>query len=114
MYPNKLLAKPLTVNEQEFLISAFKDRLLSYPGLAHLYLIGSAQRMEMTDASDLDFVAVFSSIEDMVKAKEQFYGTPRPVEWPCDILWYLEPDFKRRAAIGGVCMIALQDGLKLF
>lgn len=113
MYPVKLLAKSLTRQEQETLIDAFKKRLLGYAGIKRLYLIGSASRYAMTDASDLDFVTVFSSLEELKRAKSHFYGSPRPVDWPCDILWYQEEEFDKRSKIGGICQIAIQDGTKL-
>ena len=113
MYPNRLFAKPLPQSDQEMLIDAFKGRLLGFQGIKHLYLIGSASTFEMTDASDLDFVAVFTLQNDLDKAKSQFYGTPRPVDWPCDVLWYTEENFLQKSNSGGVCMIAAQDGRKL-
>lgn len=113
MSPYKLIAKPLPRIEQELLIEAFKSKLASYKGLKSLFLIGSASRLQMTEASDLDFVAIFLSQNDLDQAKAAFYGAPRPVDWPCDILWYLEEEFIQRSRSGGVCMIAAQDGVKL-
>jgi hypothetical protein len=113
MYPAKLFAKPLTRSEQEELINAFKKRLLGFSGLKQLYLVGSASRFAMTDASDLDFVAVFLSEDGKESAKKEFYCSPRPIDWPCDVLWYTEDEFQQRKKIGGICQIAAEDGIKL-
>ena len=114
MYPFKLFAKPLPEAEQAALIDSFKARLSALPGLTTLYLIGSASRMKMTDASDLDFVAVFDSDVARDYAKKDFYNYPRPADWPCDVLWYSIDEFESRSKIGGICLVAVQDGLKLF
>jgi hypothetical protein len=113
MYPSKLFAKPLDLSDQERLIQAFKESLLALPGLKNLYLVGSASRLEMTDGSDLDFVAVFSSEVEIALAKARFYNFPRPVDWPCDVLWYTEVEFNRRSKLGGICFIALSEGVRL-
>jgi hypothetical protein len=60
-----------------------------------------------------DFVAVFDSELAKENAKKDFYGSPRPVDWPCNVMWYLTDEFASRSKIGGICMIAAQDGLKL-
>lgn len=114
MFPNKLFATPLTQSDQEMLINTFKEYLLSFQGLSQLYLIGSASTFQMTNASDLDFVAVFATQLDLDSAKRRFYGSPRPVDWPCDVLWYTVENFARRSKLGGVCLVAAQDGLKLY
>lgn len=114
MYPNKLLAKPLSKEDQESLIKAFKQVLVGLPGIRALYLIGSASRLEMTDASDLDFVAIFDTHLERENSKKLFYNNPRPVDWPSDVLWYLQDEFERRANLGGICQVTRDDGIRLY
>lgn len=113
MYPYKLFAKPLERLEQEALIEAFRRHLVNFAGIKTLYLIGSASRLQMTNASDLDFVAIFESESTKEAAKKNFYTSSRPVNWPCDVLWYTLDEFESRAKIGRICMIAAQDGVKM-
>ena len=113
MYPYKLFAKPLERTEQESLIEAFRRHLANFADIKTLYLIGSASRLQMTDASDLDFVAIFESESAKENAKNRFYTSPRPANWPCDVLWYTSSEFEARSKIGGICMIAAQDGVKM-
>ena len=113
MYPYKLFAKPLERTEQELLIEAFRRLLANFAGIKSLYLIGSASTLQMTDASDLDFVAIFESESAKETAKKRFYTSPRPADWPCDVLWYTLSEFEARSKVGGICMIAAQDGVKM-
>ena len=95
------------------MIEAFRRHLANFAGIKAIYLIGSASRLQMTDASDLDFVAIFESENAKETAKKSFYTSPRPANWPCDVLWYTLSEFEARSKIGGICMIAAHDGVKM-
>ncbi len=60
MFPFRLFARRLPNAEQQLIISSFRDLFSSFQGIKSLILFGSAARGDMTDASDLDLIAVFA------------------------------------------------------
>lgn len=111
----KLTARKLTVEETESLVQAKLQWLLGLSQPLAIWLIGSAARGEMTEASDIDFVLLFEN--ELIKKNSMMavYKSPCPVEWPTDLLPYTQEEFTKSAKSGGgVCWLALREGRLLY
>lgn len=110
----KLTAKKLDPKDAENLVREKLKWILDNAKPESVWLIGSAARGEMTDASDLDFVLLFNDSSQKKQLMGQLYRTPCPVEWPTDLLAYTREEFLLSASKGGgVCWLALREGLLL-
>lgn len=107
----KLTAKKLDVLDVENLVQAKLKWILENAQPVSVWLIGSAARGEMTDASDLDFVLLFNDSSHKKALMSQLYRAPCPVEWPTDLLAYTREEFALSVSKGGgVCWLALREG----
>ncbi len=96
------------------LVEAGKQRILQTCCPKALYLFGSAATGQMTDQSDLDFLAVFANELELKAARARYYSTPAGHGHPTDLVLVTAADFIRRSKVGGVCMVCLQEGRLLF
>jgi len=79
-----------------------------------VWLFGSAATDEMTEASDVDLILLFHDAAAIRVAQRALARTPRPDDWPQDILWYRRSDFYQQSTLGGVPMIAVEDGRRIY
>lgn len=97
---------------------ALVDRKLSWildgcaPG--EVWLFGSAARGELTEASDIDIALVFDSESEIDEARRSLYSRPRPDLWPQDLVFYQRDELYGRAATGGLPMLIVKEGVKLY
>lgn len=111
----KLTAQKLTAEETEALVQAKLQWLLGLSQPLAIWLIGSAARGEMTDASDIDLVLLFENESIKKTSMAAVYKTPCTVEWPTDLLPYSQEEFTKSAnSGGGVCWLALREGRLLY
>lgn len=107
---HKLTARKLTADEAAKLISEESGRIFASCAPEDLILFGSAARNEMTEVSDLDFVAIFKDAEALKKGKEAYYQTRSPSGTAVDIIFVSRFEFERRSRVGGVCFVARLEG----
>lgn len=79
-----------------------------------VWLFGSAATGDMTDASDVDIVLLFRNAVAIREAQQTLARTPRLDSWPQDILWYCLDDFYEQSQVGGVPMITVEDGRRIY
>jgi len=79
-----------------------------------IWLFGSAAQQTMTVASDVDFALLFKDETELGQCRRLLYERPRPDAWPQDIAFFLTHDFHERAKIGGLPMLIVEDGRKVF
>ena len=79
-----------------------------------VWLFGSAERGEMTEASDVDLALVFPDGATLKEARRSLYARPRPDVWAQDIAFFISEDFYHRGTVGGLPMLILQEGKRLF
>jgi predicted nucleotidyltransferase len=110
----RLLAKKINLNEAERLIARLRDHLIDI-GLncSQIILFGSAARGELTDQSDLDVLLIFPDQVSLKSGKAVYYGKPF-LEWSVDAVFVCADEFLQRAQVGGVCLIAYQQGRVLY
>lgn len=111
---SKLIAKRLSKEEQETLIQRLREIVLLRVKPEMLLLFGSASRLEMTDASDLDLVVVMSSPDSLKPAQKALLHCSVLLDWPIDILLIDRETFEHKARMGGVYFLAQQEGRILF
>jgi predicted nucleotidyltransferase len=79
-----------------------------------VWLFGSAATGEMTEASDIDLILLFEDAVAIREAQRVLARTPRLDGWPQDLLWYLRSEFYEQSIVGGVPMIAVEDGRRIY
>lgn len=109
-----LIAQKLTSSEQENLVRRLKEEILSLITPLRIILFGSAARREMTVGSDLDVIVIVRDPQEVKKTFKLLSQVSRKLEWPVDFLVYDSETYARKAAGGGVCQIAEEEGFELF
>jgi len=109
----KLTAKRLSDKEVDTLVNAFLQELKDLPEIEEIILFGSAARGEMTDASDIDLVAIFPT-QETARFGSRLFHKNRKTFWPVDILFVDRAHFLSRSDLGGVLFIAKEEGKVLF
>jgi predicted nucleotidyltransferase len=79
-----------------------------------IYLIGSAGEGKMTDQSDFDFVVVLGSGDDVKRAQKALRPHTPLSSFPVDLIWVTRARFEEMKNVGGICLIAFEDGKRLF
>lgn len=109
----------MPAQEIEEILVQHRDRMVAASlsvGIAPaaIWCFGSAASGELREDSDLDFVVLFRSENELRAARPAVLGAPRIDMWPLDVLLYTEADFGLRAERGGVCMIVRDEGRRLY
>lgn len=108
---DKLAARKLGPEEIAHLVQTLIREITPMDGLQEALLFGSAARAEMSEASDIDVVLIFDS-EELAKSSSKLVHLKRKksLEWPTDIICVHRATFEERSRLGGVFMIAREDG----
>lgn len=109
----RILAKKLDQALVTSLVQGELAEILAICQPIEVFLFGSAARDEMTDASDLDFLVVLPDQTDLKAIKKRYYCRKKQHDYPVDIIFMMESDFKQKAKIGGVAMICANEGRRL-
>ena len=75
-----------------------------------LILFGSACEGKLTDQSDLDFLVVVETEELIIEAQKSLRSLMPLSRFPVDLVWVTRDRFERMKNVGGVCLIAHEDG----
>jgi predicted nucleotidyltransferase len=110
----KLFAKQVSAKHALQLVSLERSRILSECNPKWVYLIGSASRGEMTDASDLDFVVILHDLDAKKEIKKRFYSSVFERTVPVDVLFFFESEYVSKSKVGGICMICSEEGKLLY
>ncbi len=109
----KLSAKKLTENAQQELVQSLLSDLVVLGGVQEILLFGSAARLEMTEASDIDVVAIFDTHEVAREGAKKFHKN-RTALWPTDVLFVDRNLFEARSILGGVLFVARDEGKSIY
>jgi predicted nucleotidyltransferase len=109
----KLTAKKLSQKEVDSIVTGFLNELKELPEVEEIILFGSAARGEMSEASDVDFVAIFPAKAGARVGSKQFHKN-RKNFWPVDVLFVDREHFESRSQLGGVFFVAREEGKILF
>jgi hypothetical protein len=110
----KIIAKPLPLDEVDNLVATELNRLVLAGDVEEIILFGSAVRGEMTDCSDLDFVAIYANDERLEVGRRQYYESCRGKNWPTDVLFVTREAYNQKSAEGGVFFVCRQEGRSLY
>ncbi len=96
-----LTARELSQEDIAALVQKKKDWILGACSPQCVILFGSAARGEMTEASDIDVILIFASLDDLKHARENLWKK-RPVDdWPADIIFHTPNSFRASCDKGG-------------
>ncbi|MEZ4749316.1 MAG: nucleotidyltransferase domain-containing protein [Bdellovibrionota bacterium] len=105
----------MKAEEVDFLVRRLLSDILPLDGLEEAILFGSAARGEMTEASDLDIVLIFSRPSEAAHAARTVHQKRKAsAEWPTDLLCVDRAAYTEKSAIGGVYLIAREDGRRIY
>lgn len=111
----KLVAKLLPRKEIDRLIANKKRWILENSCPEKIILVGSAARYEMTDASDIDLIVIFSDQETLNQQKGPLLKNRPKGDWPHDLVLVDRKSYRERAAKGGgICWLAEREGWVLY
>ena len=112
--PN-LAARRLTPNEITSLAQDKKDWILGVCPPIRIILSGSSAKMEMTEASDIDLIVVFKTLDDLNSAKRKLWSSRPSGDWPVDLVFHTTQSFQHSCDKGGgASWIACREGIVLF
>lgn len=110
----RIVAKPLPSEEVDELIGAELARIRNAGKVDEIILFGSAARGEMTNMSDLDFVAIYATEVEKLKGRKEYFQSTRGKKWPSDVLFVTREFYDTHADIGGVFFVCKREGRSLF
>lgn len=105
---------PVPADEVASIVDQKLTWILSACTPAEVRLFGSAATGAMTEASDIDLALIFHDRAEIRDSRQRLSMTPRLSDWPQDLVWFQADDFYERAQIGGLPMIILQEGRRLY
>lgn len=105
---------PVPADEVASIVDLKLKWILSACTPAEVWLFGSAATGGMTEASDIDLALIFLAIADIRDSRQRLSRTSRLSDWPQDLVWFQADDFYERAQVGGLPMIILQEGRRLY
>lgn len=79
-----------------------------------VYLFGSVADCRESDQSDIDLLVVTAGRQEIRSAQEKLRGIQKMTPFPVDLVWVEQAQFDRKKSLGGVCMIAFEDGHCLY
>ncbi len=110
MHPLRVTRKPIPVAAVHLEVERLVDRLVHLLNPRAIYLFGSAARGEMTDQSDLDLLILGRDQND-IKAMRKLLRPHLPLsKYSVDFVWMSVQDFQSRSKIGGLAMVASEEG----
>ena len=110
-----LTARALSPEEIAALVQKKKDWILGACSPECIILFGSAARGEMTEASDIDLIIIFSDVADQKCAREQLWKARPADDWPADIIFHTTNSFRDSCNKGGgASWLASREGIVLF
>jgi predicted nucleotidyltransferase len=77
-------------------------------------VFGSAARYELTTASDVDVVVVFSNLDELKFAKKTLHAMSGQLNFPVDFLLVDQLTYEVKSLIGGALFDARVEGRVLF
>ena len=110
----RIVAKPLPLEEVSELVNTEFARIRQAGKIDEIILFGSAARNEMTNISDLDFVAIYATEEERTEGRKKYFQSTKGKKWPSDILFVTRASYEAHADIGGVFFICKREGLSLY
>ena len=108
------LPAPLSTEDTTAIVERKLQWILSACAPLEVWLFGSAAIGDMTEASDIDLILLFRDVTAIREAQRMLARTPRLDGWPQDLLWYRRNDFYEKSTVGGVPMIAVEDGRRIY
>lgn len=105
----KGLAKRLSKERIDFEVATLVSDFSVLVGLEEMILFGSAASGSMSEASDLDVVLIFDSVEN-AKQASKIARQKRSSHWPADFVFVSRERFKQMADLGGVLYVAKREG----
>ena len=108
------LPTPIACEDAEAIVETKLRWILSGCTPQEVWLFGSVATGEMTEASDVDLALLFADTDDIREAQRALSRIPRLDDWPQDLVWFQSEDFYERANIGGLPMIVVEDGRRIF
>ena len=90
------------------------QKIVSQTDPQKVICFGSIASGLTTDQSDIDLLIVLENHTDIMEARRKFLPVRKGYKTPLDLVWMNSEDFERKKEIGGIAMIAHEDGIVLY
>ena len=111
---NRLTSKKISETVVDAAIAKIVSGIVEVFTPEWIILFGSAAEGQVTDQSDLDFLIVTSTVDEIRQHQKSLKHLQKLTQFPLDLVWVDLKTYERKREIGGVCMIASEDGKILF
>ena len=114
MQPLAVTRQPISQEKVSVAIGILTAAIAAAGEIVAIYLFGSAAAGKMTDQSDIDLLVVTSDVAAIKPAQKNLRNVQRLTDFIVDLVWVDEAQFERKKSLGGVCMVAAEDGRCLY
>jgi len=90
------------------------DRIVASVNPIMVVCFGSVATGSTTDQSDIDLLIVLDDLDNIMEARRKFLPFRKDYSVPLDLIWMNVSDYNRKKNIGGIAMIAHEDGIILY
>ncbi len=111
MRPLRVTRKPLDPEFQKAEIRRITEIISTTVNPLAVFCFGSASEGKATDQSDFDFLIVLDETASVQNARLNLRPYFPLSEFPVDIIWKKKSDFLKQKEIGGISMVAWEDGV---
>lgn len=111
---DKIRKNFLSKQETDERTNLLLQMILSVCSPHQIIVFGSAARYELTTASDVDVVVVFSNLDDLKSAKKTLHASSGELKFPVDFILVDQQTYDVKSLIGGALFDARVEGRVLF
>ncbi len=111
MRPLRVTRKPLAPEFQQTEIRRITELISRAVNPLAVFCFGSASEGKATDQSDFDFLIVLDDSASVQAARLKLRPCLPLSEFPVDIIWKKKSDFLKQREVGGISMVAWEDGI---
>lgn len=111
---DKIRKQFLSKQETDERASLLLQLILGVCSPHRVIVFGSAARYELTSASDVDVVVVFSNLDELKAARKTLHAMSGALNFPVDFLLVDRLTYEVKSLIGGALFDARVEGRVLF
>lgn len=106
----RFFSSPISDQDREAIIQTARQRILELCSPERIILFGSGLSQTFDSYSDLDFIIIFQSEKCALEGQKMLYRNTNLFPCAVDFICTDIKTFNRKSQIGGVMMIAAEEG----
>lgn len=111
---NRLGLPKISKNKREELMRSAAQFITANSTPLEIIFFGSIISEGFDEASDIDLLLIYKTLEEADQARRKLYGCmqPKNLEHNLEMICVDQETFSRKSKVGGICFIALNEGIK--